>query len=271
MNAALDDRILFHLDLEVMEVDFSNYTFATSRDVNDFYDRLEDRIAETGETHWFFLVNYHNTRIEPAAWIAFGQRGKTLNLAHSQGSVRFDPSEETKAEIARRSETEAFDANLFSDRLDALERLKSLPSKRLAKIVHEPSFTEEDFVARLKFDERNKVMEVDFSNITFAHSLDVDMFYDFIEACIAETASKWFFLVDYNQCRINPEAWIRYAQRGKRLNINHGLGSVRYATGSETEAEIRLRAESQDFRPNIRNTRAEALETINELRRDLGL
>lgn len=269
MASTLDDRISFHTSLEVMEVDFSNYTFATSKDVNAFYDRIEDRIAETGETKWFFLVNYHNTRIDPEAWFAFSQRGKTLNMAHSQGSVRLDPSEETKAEIARRSETEAFDANLFTDRDEALERLKSLPSQRLQKIVHEPSFTEDDFLARLKFDDRATIMEVDFSDITFAHSLDVDMFYDFIEACIAETGKKWFFLVDYNGCRINPEAWIRYAQRGKRLNINFGLGSVRYATGSETEAEIRLRAETQDFRPNIRNTREEALETIEEIRQGL--
>ena len=35
------------------------------------------------------------------------------------------------------------------------------------------------------------------------------------------------------------------------------LGSVRYAPGSETEETIRMRAESQQFRPNIRNTREE--------------
>ena len=59
---------------------------------------------------------------------------------------------------------------------------------------------------------------------------------------------------------------MRYAQRGKRLNIAASLGSVRYATGSETEADIRLRAQSQGFRPNIRNTREEALERINEMK-----
>ncbi len=46
---------------------------------------------------------------------------------------------------------------------------------------------------------------------------------------------------------------------------------MRYAAGSETEAEIRLRAESQDFRPNIRNTREEALERIDEMRADLAV
>ena len=66
-----------------------------------------------------------------------------------------------------------------------------------------------------------------------------------------------------------PGAWVRYAMRGKRLNEAASLGSVRYAAGSETEADIRLRAQSQDFRPNIRNTRDEALERIEEMRAEL--
>lgn len=266
MAHVLDSRITFHDDLEIMEADFSDFTFATSQDVNEFYDLLEDRIAATGEEHWYFLVNYHNTRIYPDAWIAFSQRGKTLNMAHSQGSVRFDPSDETKAEIARRSETEAFDANLFADRDKAIERLQSLPSKRRARIVHTASLTDADFAPRISFDTDSQVMDVDFTNVTFRHSLDVNNFYDFIEARITETRRKWYFLVNYENCRINPEAWVQYAQRGKRLNIEFGLGSVRYAPGSEAEAEIRLRAESQDFRPNIRNSRAEALDRIAEIR-----
>ena len=63
-----------------------------------------------------------------------------------------------------------------------------------------------------------------------------------------------------------PPAWVRYAHRGKRLNEGASLGTVRYAAGSEAEADIRLRAESQGFRPNIRNTREEALERIEEMR-----
>ena len=44
------------------------------------------------------------------------------------------------------------------------------------------------------------------------------------------------------------------------------LGSVRYAPGSETETDIRLRAESRGFRPNIRNTREEAMQRIDEMK-----
>ena len=61
-------------------------------------------------------------------------------------------------------------------------------------------------------------------------------------------------------------AWVQYAARGKRLNEAWSLGSVRFAPGSETETDIRLRAESQGFRPNIRNTREEALQRIAEMK-----
>ena len=44
---------------------------------------------------------------------------------------------------------------------------------------------------------------------------------------------------------------------------------MRYAAGSETEADIRLRAQTQGFRPNIRNTRQEALDLIEDLRAEL--
>ena len=62
-----------------------------------------------------------------------------------------------------------------------------------------------------------------------------------------------------------PATWIRYGRRGKRLNESASLGSVRYATGSETAADIRTYAETQRFQPNIRNTREEALALIAEL------
>ena len=96
-----------------------------------------------------------------------------------------------------------------------------------------------------------------------------DIPHDIVDEVIKPTEQKWFFLLNYENCKIMPEAWVSYAQRGKELNIVYSLGSVRYAPGSETEADIRLRAESQDFRPNIRNTRQEALERLAELKNQL--
>lgn len=266
----IDRRITFHDDLQVMEADFSNLHLETSEQVNTFYDRLEERIAETGEDQWFFLVNYSGSRIDPSAWFAFSRRGKTLNHAHSMGSVRFDASEETRRQIERDAGTERFDANLFADRAAALERLKTLPSKRRAKVQHTPSHSRDEIEARVEFLPEQEIMEVDFSNYTFLHSRDVDDFYDYLEQAISESGRRWYFLVNYNNCQIMPEAWVSFAARGKRLNIGGSLGSVRYAAGSETEEEIRLRAQSQDFRPNIRNTRAEALARIAEMKAEAG-
>lgn len=273
LNTSLGDmnrRIAFHDDLQVMEADFSEFHFDTTETVNRFYDCLEERIAKTGEEKWFFLVNLCGTRIEPEAWLAYSRRGKALNLAHSMGSVRFDASEATRRQIERDADTEAFDPNLFSNRDDALARLDALPSQRRKRITHDPNYTQADFVRRISFDDDTGIMEADFSHFTFHHSRDVNEFYDHIEDRIRATGRKWFFLVNLNACQILPAAWVQYAQRGKRLNAAASLGSVRYAAGSETETDIRMRAETQSFRPNIRNTRGEALARIDEMKSEAG-
>ncbi|SMX38334.1 hypothetical protein [Maliponia aquimaris] len=267
MPKRYDSRIRFDDETQVMEVDFSDFTFDNSATVNRFYDRLEERIAETGEELWFFLINLNGTRIDSSAWVAYARRGRALNLSHSMGSVRFDASPETAAQILRAAQTEAFDPNLFTNRAEALIRISQMPSKRRTRVQHDPNYTQDDFLRRISFDAETHIMEADFSWFTFNHSRDVNDFYDHIEARIADTGEdKWFFLINYEGTQILPAAWVQYAHRGKLLNVAHSLGSVRYAPGSETEADIRLRAESQDFRPNIRNTRAEALERIEEMR-----
>ena len=268
-DAELDRRIAFHDDLQALEADFSDFHFDSSELVNRMYDRLEARIAETGEEKWFFLVNLNNTRIDPVAWTAYSRRGKALNMAHSMGSVRYDASDVTRRQIERAANTEAFDPNLFSDRDAAVARLGEIPSTRRRKLVLERNYELADFVRRVKFDAERVIMDVDFSHFTFNHSRDVNDFYDYLEEMIKESDRRWFFLVNMNGCKILPGAWIQYAHRGKRLNEAGSLGSVRYAAGSETEADIRLRAESAGFRPNIRNTREEALERIEEMRAEL--
>ncbi|MCP5073005.1 MAG: hypothetical protein GY947_06895 [Rhodobacteraceae bacterium] len=260
------NRITFHEDLEIMEIDFTDLNFADSTEVNQMYDLLEESIAESGEDKWFFLVNYSGTRIDSSAWFAFSHRGRDLNLAHSQGSVRLDAGEDTKKEIERRANTDEFDANLHATREGALQRITTFKSQRLAKVVHEENMTREELKDRVIFLTDDQIMEIDFSNLTFKHSDDVNLAYDYIHECVDEAGPKWFFLVNYENCHIYPEAWIPYSQRGKVLNIDHSLGSVRYAPGSEEEEEIRMRAESQEFRPNIRNTREEALERIAEMK-----
>lgn len=265
-RADIENRISFHEDSQIMEVSFENVSLSNSRDVNLFYDEIERRIAQTGESLWFFLVNYCDARIDNDAWFAFSRRGMELNQAHSMGSVRFDASEITRRQIERDAGTEAFNPNLFFDRESALERLNSLPSKRREKVVLVPSFERSDWDWRLEFTPKDQIMHVNFSGFSFEHSRDVNDVYDYIEEQIKPTGKKWFFLINYEGTRVQSPAWVEYAARGKKLNEEFSLGSVRYATGSETETDIRLRAESQGFRPNIRNTRAEALQLIEELK-----
>jgi len=267
VRSPYDDRIRFHEADQILEVNLADLTLADTPQVNALYDRVEERIAETGEPLWFFLIDYANTRVDPSAWWAWSLRGKALNLAHSMATVRFDPSPETRAQIERDAGTEAFDPNLFADRAAAIARLRETPSRRVEKIVHVPTLDREDYRRRVTLDPATGIAEFDLSGVVFNHALDVNLCYDVLEEVLGATDRKWYFLVNYEGCRILSNAWVEYAARGKRFNQAFSLGSVRYAPGSETETDIRLRAESGGFRPNIRNTREEALARIDELKR----
>ncbi len=268
--AEIDEHILFYPEDQVMEVRLGQVHFHNTADVNRFYDRVEDRIAETGEPKWFFLIDYSGVYIDPGSWVAYSRRGKALNEAHSMHTVRFDASDINRRQIERAAGTESFDPNLFADREAAFARLRSLTSTRVKRADHTLSFSRDDLDGRLTFRPEDDILDIDFHGIELAHSEDVDLFYDYLTEEIETTGRKWYFLIDYADFRIMSGAWVRYAARGKRLNEAWSLGSVRYAPGSETETDIRLRAESQGFRPNIRNTREEALERIEELRAEYG-
>ncbi|HMB77198.1 MAG TPA: hypothetical protein VKN76_12415, partial [Kiloniellaceae bacterium] len=205
------DRIRFHADDQIMECDFSNMTFDVSKTVNDFYDDIEQRIEETGQK-WFFLVNYYNCRIMSEAWIGFAHRGKKLNLAYSLGTARFAASTDTSEAILEDSRSQSFDPNLFPSRDDALaylraQRAKIPAAEYQATITKEPEEPGRPIAERVSFHYDLDVMEVDFSGVVFERSRDVDAFYDTIDQKLAETGRKWFFLVNYRDCVILPEAW----------------------------------------------------------------
>ena len=75
--------------------------------------------------------------------------------------------------------------------------------------------TEKTFDERVTFLIEEQVMEVDFSDLTFDVPSKVNAFYDVVEAKLAETGKKWFFLVNYKNCRIMAEAWIACWMSGK--------------------------------------------------------
>ena len=53
----IDPRVTVHEGRQTVEIDLSGLYFHTSKDVNAFFDQIEERLQETGEPLWFFLDN----------------------------------------------------------------------------------------------------------------------------------------------------------------------------------------------------------------------
>lgn len=270
MTEPFDARVEFHDDEQIMEIDLTGLTLRDSTAVDRFYDGFEALVAETGRK-WFLLVDYRDCHIYPEAWVEFANRGKKFNLAHSLGTVRYNPESATENEILRRAESDNFDANLTADRDAALETLRRLRAEYRRRHPARKALPESlirEFDRRVAFDHDLNVMEVDFSDLTLPDSATVEGLYDLIERRISETGrQRWFFLVNYRDCAVAPGAWVSFANRGKKLNLAHSLGSVRYAASESTGSEILRRARSERFDPNLFPTREEALREIERIRR----
>lgn len=262
----LDPRITILEGAQIVEIDFSGLSFETSADVNAFYDYVETRIADTGEEQWFFMVNTRDYRVQRDAWFAFTRRGRDLSQAHGMKTVRYDSDPATLKQIERAKGTERANPNLFGSRGEALDHLKSLPSKRRTRIAHTPSFDKAAFLRRLAFNEATGILEVDLSGMSLEHSRDVNDVHNWTEEAIRATGHKWWIVYNYEGTRIQSPAWVQFSIRSEAFNDTYSMGSVRYALGSETEADKRLRYEAKTTRPNIRNTRVEAIERLEELR-----
>lgn len=265
---ALEPRITIHEGAQIVEIAFSGLYFHTTADVNAFYDYLETRIQDTGEAQWFFMINTQDYRVDESAWFAFTRRGRDLNEGHSMKTVRFDGDPATVAQIARNKGTDRENPNLFVSRDDALAHLKSLPSKRRERLAHHPSFQKAEYLRRLHFDRDTGILEIDLSGMSIEHSRDVNDIHNWTEEAIRATRHKWWMVFNYENTRIQSPAWVQFSLRSEAFNETFSMGSVRYALGSETEADKRLRYEAKTTRPNIRNTRAEALERLEEMRAD---
>ncbi|MEO0487238.1 MAG: hypothetical protein AAF092_15135 [Pseudomonadota bacterium] len=263
---ALDARITLHEAAQVLELDLQGLVFRESAQANALYDRLETRIAETGEPLWFFLVNATDYRVWDEAWFAYTRRGKECHAAHSMATVHVDDSDLTRAQIARTKGTDLYDPTLFASRDEAWEDLTARPSTRRERLVHVPSYRRFGFIKRFVFRPKDQILDIDFSGVNMAHSRDVHDIYNWLEHAVRATGQKWWFVMDYTGFRIQSGAWVPYDQRKTACEAEFALGTVRYAPGAETETDIRLRMESRGTRPNIRNTREEALARLAELR-----
>ncbi|SLN43738.1 hypothetical protein [Roseisalinus antarcticus] len=263
---ALDDRITVHEGMQTIEIDYTGLTFDTSAEVGAFYDRIEQRITETGEPLWFFLVDTTDYRIDDSAWFTYTRRGRDVQEGHSMGTLRVDRSADTAARIERTRGTDRFNPNLFASRAEAVADLSTRPSRRRTRVGHVPSFLKSEFLRRVRLNPATDIAEVDFSAMSFEHSRDVNDVFNWLEEELRATRRKWYFLYNYEGTRIQSPAWLQYSLRADALRETWSLGSVRYAAGSETERDIRQRAETREIRPNIRNTRTEALTRIDEMK-----
>ncbi len=230
-----DDRIMFHTDKQIMEVDFSDILFESAPQVNEFYDLVDKKMAATGQDKWYFLVNYKNCKVALGAWIPFSNRGKKINIASSLGSVRYAVSKETGKSILDQSEKENFDPNLFTSRQTAVDHLANL-KKQAAQAALErknqpaakvdPSPAPKSIASRIRFDDDLEIMHVDFSDYVFDTIGAVDEFYDAIATRILETDKSWFFLVNYTGTKIFPNAWFCWSFSHHRNSLNRRLKNI---------------------------------------------
>jgi|GEM_PF-12449 len=133
--------------------------------------------------------------------------------------------------------------------------------------MQEPAARDGSMGDRLSFNDEYETFEVDFSGITFDSAKQIDSIYDEIDRRLAESGRRWYFLVNYIDCVIAPDVWDAYAARGKKANIEFGLGSFRIGAANETREEIRARSQTDMFRANFFATREEALAAIADKRR----
>lgn len=110
------------------------------------------------------------------------------------------------------------------------------------------------------------MIEINFSGFAFSSSKIVNEFYDVIEQIIDDSGRDWYFVVNYGDCNIWPEAWVAFAHRGKRINVTHSLGTVRYASRDEAEDGSQTDFRSDSYDPNLFESREAAVAKIEEMK-----
>lgn len=92
-----------------------------------------------------------------------------------------------------------------------------------------PDAEGDSHAGRITIHENADIMEVNLSGMVFSSSQIVNEVHDAIESAVHASGRKWYFLINYKDVSIWPEAWVAFAHRGKRINVNFSLGTVRYS------------------------------------------
>ena len=135
-----------------------------------------------------------------------------------------------------------------------------------AKPASSSSATQQRYAKRITVHDDMQVLELDFSDFEFSDSKIVDAFYDEIEQHIEASGRDWYFLVNFRNCRVWPEAWIAFAHRGKKISVNSALGTVRYAEDPEAAQTDAEQDGSSSFNPDMCTSRSSALAKINKMK-----
>ena len=120
------------------------------------------------------------------------------------------------------------------------------------------------YASRIRILDEYDAIEVDFSNFEFSSSKLVNDFYDVLDKLIEGSGRNWYIIVNYKGVSIWPEAWVAFAHRGKKVNVNYSLGTVRYVEKESGEGGDADRP--YDYDPDMFDSREQALAHIQELR-----
>ncbi len=82
---------------------------------------------------------------------------------------------------------------------------------------------------RTAMDLATGIAELDFAGLTFDTAETVARVFDDIQRQIEQTGQRWWFLVNFTDTHIFPEAWIAFAHRGKEIRVKYGFGTIRFA------------------------------------------
>ncbi|GAB5470688.1 MAG: hypothetical protein Kilf2KO_37180 [Rhodospirillales bacterium] len=119
------------------------------------------------------------------------------------------------------------------------------------------------YAERIKILHDSDTIEIDFSEFRFSSNQIVNDFYDVVEDVIEASGRKWYFLVNYSNCSIWPEAWVAFAHRGKKVNVNYSLATIRY---SEPNPGEDVSSEPDSFDPDLLPSRQLALSKLEEIK-----
>ena len=119
-DARFAGRLSFSADGDIADLDFSDFTFDSAAIVNALYDVIDEAVRIRGKS-WYFLVNHHNCRVWPEAWVAFAHRSKKIATNFSLGTFRYAEGD---------SEARASDPTLLGSRAEALEAVERAKTEK---------------------------------------------------------------------------------------------------------------------------------------------